>query len=413
MKTALIRTVILLLFILPSGITYAEKENQTDSLPKKRDPMFVALNATGGIILPTNDYIKQGNALPGYSSMAFKFGIYSTGERWEDYAYGMPYYGIGFYGARFFNKKALGNPFSLYIFQGSEIKRYSPRFSFNYELNLGMSFNWKPYDAFDNPNNIALGSSVNIHVGANFYLKSSLSPKWDLRYGFSIAHFSNGAQRLPNKGLNMIAPFIELVYNMNGSPKSAKDGEPLIPPPLEDRFDYDLTFTSSTRQIRMDTLGTGLPSRLIDKDFKVFGFSYAAMYVHNYRYKWGPSVELVYDESSGARAWRQLHPVDGQHYDRVKLGSFYERLSLGLSVRGEITFPYHAFFAHLGYNLLHGNDYDFRFYQIMGVKAYLKDNIFGTFGIRAARFSKAQYLYWSIGYTIKGKPLKKKGLRNN
>lgn len=396
---------ILLLFIQIG--TLCAQDIPTDSIVvKKKIPQFFAINTMGGIVLPTNDFIKnEGSTI--FNSLSLKYGIYSSGDTWQDKAYGMPYYGIGFYGAKFFDKKALGTPFSVYLFQGAEIKKYSRKVSLYYELNLGMSFNWKPYDAFDNPNNIALGSSVNIHVGANLYLKTPLSNKLDLRYGVGVSHFSNGAYQLPNKGLNMISPFVELVYNLQGSPKSPSDEEEVVPPQLDERFDFDLTFTSSTRQVRMDTVGTGLPSRYIDKKFKVFGLSYSAMYVKNYKYKWGPSVEIVYDESSNVRAWRQKHPIDGQYYDRVKLGSFYDRLSLGISLRGEITYPHHAFFAHFGYNILHGNDYDFRLYQILGVKAYLTDNIFGTFGIRAARFSKAQYIYWSIGYTFKGKPIKK------
>lgn len=398
----------LLLLFFSINLFAVEKEQPDSSKVKKWDPQFLALNTSGGIVLPTNDYIKEGKGVPSYGVLSLKYGFYSSGDSWEDIAYGMPYYGIGFQSMRFFNKKALGNPFSLYLIQGAEIKRYNPRFSLNYELNLGMSFNWKAYDAFDNPDNIALGSSVNIHVGVNLYFKTRLSKHFDLNYGVGLGHYSNGAQQLPNKGLNMFSPFIELVYNFRGNPIYDSYDRSLTPPDLERRIDYDLTFTTTTRQIRVDTVGTGLPSRLLDKNFKVFGLSYAAMFVRSYKYKIGPSMELVYDESGGVRAWRQKHPVDGQFYDRVKLGDFHERLSLGLSVKGEITYPRHSFFAQLGYNILQGNDYDYRFYQILGLKAYIQENIYGTFGIRASRFSKAQYIYWSIGYTIKGKPLKKK-----
>jgi len=360
----------------------------------------------GGFVLPTNDYIKAGKGTSKYTSFSLKYGVKSTGERWEDFAYGMPYYGIGFYTAQFYDKKSLGNPLSLFLFQGAEFKRFNSRLSLNYELNLGMSFNWEPFDAFDNPENIALGSSVNAHVGANIYLKRRLSDVWDLNIGVGLNHFSNGAQQLPNKGINLAAPFIELVYNINNPPINSE--RKLTVPPHETRIDYDIVFTASTRQIRLDTLGTGLPSRLIDKNFKVFGLSYATLFVPNYKYKWGPSLEIVYDESSDIKAWRQLHPEDGHYYDRVKLGPLHKRFTVGLSLKGEMTFPYVSFFANLGYNLLHGNDYDYRLYQIIGAKAYLSDNIFGTFGIRSSKFSKAQYLYWSIGYTIKGKSFKKK-----
>lgn len=401
----------LLLFFLSlfiTGVLFAKEKEQQDTLAvKKKDPSFLAINTSGGIVLPTNDYIKDSKNLPISTTLSLKYGFYSRGDRWEDVAYGMPYYGIGLYSGSFFNKKALGYPLSVFLFQGAEVRQFSRKTSLYYELNLGMSFNWKTYDAFDNPDNIALGSSANVHIGAILYLKTPLSDRWDLNYGLSLTHFSNGAQQLPNKGLNIASPFIELVYNFNGTPPQTPQTD-LPPPPLEERFDYDITLTSSTRQVWVDTVGTGRPTKLLDKNFRVFGLSFSAMHVKSYKYRWGPSMELVYDESSGVRAWREQHPVDGEFYDRVKLGNFHKRLSLGLSVKGEITYPHHTFFAHLGYNVLTGNDYDNRLYQIIGLKAYLKENLFGTFGIRAARFSKAQYLYWSIGYTIPGKAIKRK-----
>ncbi|MDR1981099.1 MAG: acyloxyacyl hydrolase [Tannerellaceae bacterium] len=375
---------------------------------KKKAPRFMAINTMGGVVIPTNEYIKSGKAFPAYSSFSVKAGVRSTGNRWEDHAYGMPYYGIGLYAARFYNKKALGNPITVFAFQGGNIKTFSRQLSLEYELNLGMSFNWKPYDVFDNPDNIALGSSVNAHVGANVYIRKRLSDRWDLHAGMGLTHFSNGAQRLPNKGINLFAPFVELAYNIDPMPLPSATNRSLSPPPLDKRIDYDIMFTSSTRQVRVDTAGTQLPSRHIDRNFKVFGLSYATLFVNSYKYRWGPSLELVYDESSGVRAWRERHPVDGQYYDRVKLGSVYRRFSAGLSIKGELTFQRVSFFANLGYNLLHGNTYDYRLYQIIGARVYLKDRIFATFGIRASHFSKAQYLYWSVGYTIKGQSATKK-----
>ncbi|MDL2264937.1 acyloxyacyl hydrolase [Parabacteroides sp. OttesenSCG-928-G21] len=404
---------IVLLLTFFSGEVSGQIFSDSTANNLSRSPRFVAFNTMGGVVLPTNDYIRAGNSWPPFVSLSLKYAVASAGDKWQDYAYGMPYYGIGLYAARFFEKGGLGSPISVFLFQGGDLAEYSRKWSLKYELNLGMSFGWKPYDVFDNPDNIALGSSVNAHIGANVYMKHKLSDVIDLNFGLGLTHFSNGAMQLPNKGLNMIAPFVEIVYNIHPIQTAEDRSASLIPPLHEDRMDYDLSFTSTTRQIRVDTVGTGLPTRLLDKNFKVFGFSYAALFVRDYKYKWGPSIELVYDESSDVKVWRQLHPEDGQFYDRVKLGAFHKRITLGLSIKGELTFPYVSFFANLGYNILHGNDYDYRLYQIIGAKAYLKDNIYGTFGIRASRFSKAQYLMWSVGYTIKGKTLKKKGIIEN
>ncbi|MDH6358283.1 hypothetical protein [Parabacteroides sp. PF5-9] len=401
------KLLILLLFILIGGVSVAQGLLRDSISDQKRKPQFLAVNTMGGLILKTNEYIKEGSRIPAYNSFSLKYGIRSTGDEWEDVAYGMPYYGVGFYVAKFYNKKGLGVPLSFYLFQGGDLGQIGS-LPLKYELNLGMSFNWTPYDAFDNPKNVAVGGQTNVHVGANVYLKKKLNEVWDLNFGLGLTHFSNGAKRLPNKGVNLFAPFVELVYNFNDKPVGITSKEKLTPPVFEKRMDYDIVFTTTSRHIKIDTLETGLPSRYLDRDFKVFGLSYATLFVPNYKYKWGPSVELVYDESSEVKVWREQHPDDGMFYDRVKLGSWHNRFSLGLSIKGEMSLPYVSFFAQLGYNILHTNDYDYRFYQIIGAKAYLKDNLFGTFGIRANRFSKAQYLYWSIGYTIKGKRLKKK-----
>jgi hypothetical protein len=81
-------------------------------------------------------------------------------------------------------------------------------------------------------------------------------------------------------------------------------------------------------------------------------------------------------------------------------GDMKERFGVGIGLKGEITLPYVSYFANLGYNVIHGNERDSRFYQILGVKADIVSNIFGTFGIRATRFSKAQFIYWSLGYAL-------------
>lgn len=371
---------------------------------KQRKPQFITTTASGGWVIPTNAYIRGKNYTPLYSSFALKYGISSKGDNCEDLIYGMPYYGLGIYSANLIDIKELGYPISVYIFQGATIKRFNPRLALNYEWNLGMSFNWKPYDAIDHPKNIAIGSSTNVHLTVNSYLKWTLDRYWDLHLGVGFNHFSNGATKLPNKGVNMVAPFIEVSYNFNREPANHSLKEKIKTPKLGLRIDHDILFIATSRQAKFSTKGTNLTSPLVDYNFKVFSLSYATLFMKNLKYKWGPSVEAVYDESSGAKAWGERDPANGEKYERVDLGNPGERFSVGLSLKGEMVIPRVSLFAQLGYNLLHGNDKDNRLYQIVGAKFYVTDNIFGAFGIRASRFGKAQYLYWSIGYTIKGRP---------
>lgn len=401
------RAFVLLIFL--SGLIAVQAAEETDTLAvRTKKPQFITLNGAVGMVFATNDFVSGENKIPYYTSCALKYGVSAGGDSWQDIVYGMPYYGVGIYSANILRKKDLGLPFSVYLFQGATFKRFSPRLALNYEWNLGMSFNWKPYDPFDNPENIALGSSANVHVALNAYLNWTLSRYVDVHLGAGFTHFSNGASKLPNKGLNMVAPFVEVSYNFNREPLNPAMQSRIKIPRVEPHIDYDIVFIATSRQKKFNEEGTNLASPYVDKNFKVFSLSYATLFVRSHKYKWGPSIELVYDESSGAKAWREQNPADGKMYDRIKLGNAGKRFSAGLSAKGEMVLPRLSLFAQIGYNLLHGNKDDYRLYQIVGAKVYVTDNIFGAFGIRAARFGKAQYLYWSIGYTINGRPFHKK-----
>ncbi|MCC8147216.1 MAG: acyloxyacyl hydrolase [Bacteroidales bacterium] len=366
-----------------------------------KTPQFITVNTNEGVVFPTNDFVAGEYKIPHYSSYSIKYGFSARGDDWEDYAYGMPYMGLSLYFANFYREKDLGRPFSLYLFQGAQLYTLKPKLTLHYEWNLGSSFNWKYYDPFDNPRNVAVGSSVNIHVGANLYLKWKLYKSFDLHLGAGVTHFSNGASTLPNKGLNMASMFVELVYNFNTNEETPRLKGKITPPSYKKHKVHDLMFLISSRHAKVDTLGTGLASEFTQRKFKVLGVSYSYMFSNSYRYKWGLGVDGIYDESSGMTSWRERHPESGQTFDRVKLGDFPDRFSLGLSVKGEMMMPAYSVFANLGYDIIHGNKRDKRFYQILGVKVYLRNNLFATFGIRATNFGKAQFLYWNLGYTFK------------
>ena len=388
----------ILIFLIPSLL---RGEEVNDSLlvttPSSKNPFFFSLNAQSGAVFQTNDFVIN-EGINSFSSIALKFCQASKGDKWQDYAYGMPYFGIGFYMATFHDQR-LGTPFSFYLVQGARIFPITQKISFNYEFNLGYSTNWKHYDRFDNPDNVAIGMSENIHVGANLYFKIKPFPRMDVNVGFSLSHFSNGARRLPNKGMNLAAPYIEICYNINPPEPREKPEQPLLPPKIEKRVDHDLLLTFSSRQLFYGPTN-GLTTGYVDHKFRVFGLSYAPMIVSNYAFKWGPSLDIVYDESGGSTASREQWEVDGEYYDRVKLGDVEQRIGVGLSAKGELVMPYFSIFVNMGYNVYHGNPKDKPFYQIIGTKFPFYRNFFGTFGIRANHFSKAQFIFWSAGYTI-------------
>lgn len=378
--------------------------NKKDSIRKYRRklPLILSGKFTYGTVFRSNDFVKD-YGISRYKTGTLKFAIGSLGDRWQDIAYGMPYYGFGVSVTGFNGSGRLGYPISVYLLQGATITSITKKLLFNYEFNLGFAAGWKPYDPFDNPDNVAVGASVNIHVGVIPYLKWMLTEKLDINLGVEFTHYSNGASRMPNKGLNLGGVFIEASYNFNRENVKKRYNPNLRPPEYDTNWKSEFLFNISTRQVTVGT-AEGVPSKYIDRNFTVLGFSYALLRAPHYRFRYGLSADLMYDESAGVTAAREKNPHDDKWYDRVKKGKMHERFALGISAKGELVHQGYSIFGNLGYDIIHGNKSDHRFYQVIGVKIYLRDNLFGTFGIRSTYFSKAQFLYWSLGYTLDHTP---------
>lgn len=371
--------------------------NETEQNNPSKKPMFFSLKGESGTALKTNDYLKQ-TGKTGYSALHARYGICPANDSWQNKAFRMPYGGIGL-SISDTEDDAFGHPFTLYLFQGGRVCKIFRPISLHYECHLGYSANWGHYDRYRQPDNITIGSSENVYVGGNLYLKANISKHLDINIGAGGCHFSNGANMMPNKGMNIAAPFVEIAYKFNEEqhvPDTAK-----TTPAKPNKVDHQIIATFTQRQKYYSTVGTDLSTQYVNHSHRVYGLSYARLFVGSYKFRWGPSIDIIYDESSNSKAYWEQCPDDGRYYEHVHLAAPKERISAGLSLKGEVKMPFCSYFANLGYDIIHSNEDDTRLYEILGAKFNLTDNIFGVFGIRATRFSKAQFFCWSLGYTFK------------
>ena len=396
--------------ITPFAHTYS-----TLPLPDPNDtkrPKSISVKYDQGQMLKTNDFLKQDGRKLGYRAFATKFAIGVPGNSPMNLNYHKPYTGIGFYTARFDDSDYYGHPFSFFVFHGGSLAEFSQRCHLQYEWNLGYSANWGHYDDINAPDNITIGSRENAHIGFNLFFEWQVAKHFDIKLGGGFTHFSNGATHVPNKGMNLWSPMVELAYRWDDpsytfSHLSAGELRETYPnmnlkAPYEKHLKHEFTFTVSKRQLYMDTVGSGLKNEYYDHTFRVFQLSYAPLYSPNYKWYYGPSIDLVYDESNNASVHQETGS-DGLVYNHLHLGPTGDRIQIGLSAKGELRTPYFNYFGQLGYDLKHEVEKTSRFYQIVGVAANFNKHLYGTCGIRAIRLSKAQFIYWSLGYTFDSK----------
>jgi len=101
-------------------------------------------------------------------------------------------------------------------------KRWDFRFQFSY----GLAYVSKTYDDLVNPLNTAISSSINSNVIIKLENQFQLHPKWWLKSGVNLIHLSNGANKVPNLGINVGALNLGVSYRPNEISESTflKDG---------------------------------------------------------------------------------------------------------------------------------------------------------------------------------------------
>ena len=122
----------------------------------------VEVEAVPGLILKTNDFLRGNNGEVRTMNHAFtakvKYAFAPPSGSMEAKLYKGVYQGVGL--AYHDLNPQLGNPVSLFLFQGATIKTLARRLSLDYEWDLGLAYGWKKYDAETHPDNRVIGSKM-------------------------------------------------------------------------------------------------------------------------------------------------------------------------------------------------------------------------------------------------------------
>ena len=372
------RVVPIIILLCLSTLVYGQKHRNSG--------LFLELDITQGMVIESNDFVRGDNLLglpiDHFSSTDLRIGWQTKGTQAWHHAHNLPYYGIGLYNIVFSNEEELGNPAAVYFFFGAPFYM-NKRSSWDYEFSFGLSYNWKPYDDINNPFNIAIGSYQNAYIDAKIKHVWYMSKRFSLDLGLRLTHFSNGAIRLPNKGINLISPSVGLRYDMirrEPQPYALAKGIDKSPRP-----ELNLLLTSGQRSVK----GTDDPNQ---KMVRITDVTVEYLLPAGNKFKYGAGLEAGFDEN------RNLL-IDGND---VTLARSNQQLIAGLSAIGQFRANRLGVQAGVGYELINKEDTQFnkRLYQRIGLRYYFFKDAFAGINIKARNFSVADYVEWSIGYSF-------------
>lgn len=381
-----------------------EKGGTADSTAQNKTVHRIEASFKPAAILHTNDYLNgnnpEGRTMNHSMSYHLKYAFSAPEGSKEASLYPGAYQGVGVSWHEF--NRQLGNPVSVYIFQGARIAKIAPRLSLNYEWNLGLSLGWNPYDMEQNPSNISIGSKVTAYINVDFYLRWMLSRRWDLNIGGTLSHFSNGNTSMPNFGLNTAGGIVSLAYHIN---RTGSENPPArrYAAEFERRLTFDLLLYGAWRQ-KASTDGYELYV-LPHKD-AVVGFNFSPMYNLNPWLNIGVSLDGVYDRSANLYAndgamWAYTDsPTGGTQYDDTP---YYrpkttKQMALGLSARAELVMPYFTINIGAGTNILNATG-DFKgVYEVLALKMNLTRRAFVHIGYSLYNLKKPNHLMLGLGW---------------
>jgi Lipid A 3-O-deacylase (PagL) len=369
--------------------------NSHDSLALKNQ-LKIEFRTDIGNVLPTNAFVRIQNSdadgLAHYSSYSVRLVRQTTGDQLWQQIYGKPSYGIGLYSAYFKDTKKLGNPIAIYGFFNAPFFRIGA-WSLNYELGLGLTFNWNSYNPVENPTNIAISAEKSVYIDAGINLKYHLSTRLALSLGYGFTHFSNGALKMPNKGLNTEATRISVSYGLNDIPIQDKT---VVRPVFSGYWEYTIAGYGGARNVLYQGTDVNLATSMKGVNYAVYGISNTLSRQITFKSKIGLGMTTEFNGSQNSQI-----VVDGPTLDTAEL-PFDRHLALSIYPSYELVVDHLSLLIQPGFYLLRlkTSHMSPQFYQRIGVKYhFLKDTYIGI-NLRAYNFYESDFIEWTIGHRL-------------
>ncbi len=368
--------------------------NRPDSITSKTR-LKVEFRLDVGNILPTNDFVRPQNTDPDgahYFGYSVRLANQTTGDKLWHQIYGYPEFGIGVYSSVFTNTKLLGNPIAVYVFFNAPFVKVN-RLSLNYELGLGLTFNWNDLNPVSNPTNVAISTDKSVYIDAGISLKYLLSKSLSFELGYGFTHFSNGRLKMPNKGLNTGATKISLSYDLNDEPIRYQSQ---IKPVFSSHYEWIISVYGGSRNVLYVGTNVDLATQMKGLNYAVFGLSNTFNRQINYKSKIGFGFTMEYNGSQNSQIIVEGGNLDvlDQRFERYIALSVYPAYELVIDRLSLVIQPGFYLYRKKSADMTPG------YYQRIGVKYHFMKNTFLGINLRAYNFYQSDFIEWTIGHRL-------------
>jgi hypothetical protein len=300
-------------------------------------------------------------------------------HKWER-AYGYPLIGISFWYSGLGGSPYLGSAYALFPFINFPLVRHKA-FFFGFRFGLGIGYLTKKFDRINNYKNLAIGGHFNAAISLMFEMRYRLTNRFTLAGGISLQHFSNGALKLPNNGLNTPLVNLGLAYRLVRENKN-----------IVDRFYAPVEpFSAIIRRAIEFNIGASIGFKNMKS---VYGENYVVTHFYENTFfrisrksKAGFGIDISYDPSQIKTL--EMHDIEVTNKFKIVRPGINAAYQLEMSKLG-ILF-------NLGYYLAGMEKSNGPLYEKISFQYCFTKHFFANVMLKV-HWGRADYIGWGVGY---------------
>lgn len=251
------------------------------------------------------------------------------------------------------------------------------RSQFQFKMGFGAGYTTEKYNRENNNQNNVISTDLSGAVLFQFGHEYSMTDRLALSSSLSVTHFSNGAIKRPNSGINIFAANFGLNYTFNYSKREYNytDEQKLSSRPVG----YSIIFIGGAHE----TLKIGAGAK------PFFVFTGIVDKKLNHKSRLGVGLEWFHSRSLKEEV---------KFADNVTAGTDFNRI--GLVFSHELMVNEFSVMSQAGYYLYDPFKAFQPFYIRLKLRRYFGDHLFGSIGVKS-HAAKAEAMEFAIGYRIK------------
>ncbi len=315
---------------------------------------------------------------------AFEFSIEKATwgkNRWE-IVYAYPIIGLSIWYSPLGGFEEVGSAIAIYPFINFPLVKDEKQ-SLNFRLGVGLSYLTNHFHQTKNYKNFAIGSHLNVAGSLYLEYRRKVSKMITLSAGAGLTHFSNGAMKTPNFGMNLITANIGMTaYLKTPNPQLSNKILPKLYP-----FEFDgkksLDFDVSI------SLGMKDMTQQVGERFLVYALTANIFKQVSWKSKIGIGIDLTYDASDKYLLEWNGNPAENN----------WQILKPGINAAYQLIISRISFVFNFGYYLAGKEKSEGSVYQRLTLRYLFTDQFFAKIAINS-NWGKAEYVGFGIGYQL-------------